>query len=128
MLQPYLSIRELIGPHICFYGLGQRGTIPALMLPCGMAAMHRKGTTAERFDSLQDEPSPNLLTLFLSPGARWPKWLEPEFTDRKVRGSNPTSATRLFFTIKLSNKSWLYGSEASVLNTDVMLSMMMMMA
>ncbi|KER26793.1 hypothetical protein T265_06007 [Opisthorchis viverrini] len=25
----------------------------------------------------------------------------------------------------LSNKSWLYGSEASVLNTDVMLSMMM---
>ncbi|KER25781.1 hypothetical protein T265_06816 [Opisthorchis viverrini] len=28
---------------------------------------------------------------------------------------------------ELSNKSWLYGSEASVLNTDVMLSMMMMM-
>ncbi|KAG5446196.1 hypothetical protein CSKR_112477 [Clonorchis sinensis] len=27
----------------------------------------------------------------------------------------------------LSNKPWLYGSEASVLNTDVMLSMMMMM-
>ncbi|KER23378.1 hypothetical protein T265_14650, partial [Opisthorchis viverrini] len=27
--------------------------------------------------------------------ARWPKWLEREFTDRKVRGSNPTSATRL---------------------------------
>ncbi|KER23741.1 hypothetical protein T265_08432 [Opisthorchis viverrini] len=27
----------------------------------------------------------------------------------------------------LSNKSWLYGSEASVLNTDVMLSMMVMM-
>ncbi|KER28264.1 hypothetical protein T265_04866 [Opisthorchis viverrini] len=27
---------------------------------------------------------------------------------------------------ELSNKSWLYGSEASVLNTDVMLSMMMM--
>ncbi|GAA47452.1 golgi SNAP receptor complex member 1 [Clonorchis sinensis] len=27
----------------------------------------------------------------------------------------------------LSNKSWLYGSEASVFNTDVMLSMMMMM-
>ncbi|KAG5454662.1 hypothetical protein CSKR_104966 [Clonorchis sinensis] len=24
--------------------------------------------------------------------ARWPKWLEREFTDRKVRGSNPTSA------------------------------------
>ncbi|KER33353.1 hypothetical protein T265_00679 [Opisthorchis viverrini] len=28
-------------------------------------------------------------------GARWPKWLEREFTDRKVRGSNPTSASRL---------------------------------
>ncbi|KER19713.1 LOW QUALITY PROTEIN: hypothetical protein T265_15468 [Opisthorchis viverrini] len=29
-------------------------------------------------------------------GARWPKWLEREFTDlKKVRGSNPTSATRL---------------------------------
>ncbi|KER20419.1 hypothetical protein T265_11021 [Opisthorchis viverrini] len=27
--------------------------------------------------------------------ARWPKWLEREFTDRKVRGSNPTSATQL---------------------------------
>ncbi|KER22292.1 hypothetical protein T265_09577 [Opisthorchis viverrini] len=26
---------------------------------------------------------------------RWPKWLEREFTDRKVRGSNPTSAFRL---------------------------------
>ncbi|KER32996.1 hypothetical protein T265_01083 [Opisthorchis viverrini] len=32
-----------------------------------------------------------------------------------------------FFTTRLLNKSWLYGSEASVLNTDVMLSMMMMM-
>ncbi|KER22556.1 hypothetical protein T265_09386 [Opisthorchis viverrini] len=28
-------------------------------------------------------------------GARRPKWLEREFTDRKVRGSNPPSATRL---------------------------------
>ncbi|KER30782.1 hypothetical protein T265_02825 [Opisthorchis viverrini] len=27
--------------------------------------------------------------------ARWPKWLEHEFTDRKVRGSNPTSVFRL---------------------------------
>ncbi|KAG5452702.1 hypothetical protein CSKR_102129 [Clonorchis sinensis] len=27
--------------------------------------------------------------------ARWLKWLEREFTDRKVRGSNPTSASRL---------------------------------
>ncbi|KAG5444907.1 hypothetical protein CSKR_103580 [Clonorchis sinensis] len=28
-------------------------------------------------------------------GARWPKWLERKITDRKVRGSNPTSASRL---------------------------------
>ncbi|KAG5444579.1 hypothetical protein CSKR_108055 [Clonorchis sinensis] len=28
-------------------------------------------------------------------GTRWLKWLECEFTDRKVRGSNPTSASRL---------------------------------
>ncbi|KER31373.1 hypothetical protein T265_13004, partial [Opisthorchis viverrini] len=28
-------------------------------------------------------------------GSKWLKWLEREFTDRKVRGSNPTSATRL---------------------------------
>ncbi|KAG5443057.1 hypothetical protein CSKR_112154 [Clonorchis sinensis] len=28
-------------------------------------------------------------------GARWPKWLGREFTDRKVRGSNPTSASRI---------------------------------
>ncbi|KAG5447711.1 hypothetical protein CSKR_111348 [Clonorchis sinensis] len=28
-------------------------------------------------------------------GARWPQWLEREFTNRKVRGSNPTSASRL---------------------------------
>ncbi|KER23929.1 hypothetical protein T265_14528, partial [Opisthorchis viverrini] len=26
---------------------------------------------------------------------RWPKWLERGFTDRKVRGSNPTFASRL---------------------------------
>ncbi|KER33680.1 hypothetical protein T265_00561 [Opisthorchis viverrini] len=28
-------------------------------------------------------------------GMRWLKWLEREFTDRKVRGSNPTPASRL---------------------------------
>ncbi|KAG5440988.1 hypothetical protein CSKR_109694 [Clonorchis sinensis] len=28
-------------------------------------------------------------------GARWLKWLEREFTERKVRDSNPTSASRL---------------------------------
>ncbi|KER24191.1 hypothetical protein T265_08084 [Opisthorchis viverrini] len=28
-------------------------------------------------------------------GARWTKWLDRESTDRTVRGSNPTSASRL---------------------------------
>ncbi|KAG5442915.1 hypothetical protein CSKR_107403 [Clonorchis sinensis] len=32
---------------------------------------------------------------FIYWGARWLKWLEREFTDRKVRGSNPTSVPRL---------------------------------
>ncbi|KAG5452930.1 hypothetical protein CSKR_107478 [Clonorchis sinensis] len=31
-------------------------------------------------------------------GARWRKWLERELTDRKVRGSNPTSASRLLLS------------------------------
>ncbi|KER23270.1 hypothetical protein T265_14677, partial [Opisthorchis viverrini] len=49
----------------------QRVNISALVFPSGgMAVRHRKG-------------------------ARWPKWLEREFNDRKVCGSNPTSATRL---------------------------------
>ncbi|KAG5446388.1 hypothetical protein CSKR_110271, partial [Clonorchis sinensis] len=34
-------------------------------------------------------------TLSTTSGARWPKCLEREFTDRKVRGSNTTSASRL---------------------------------
>ncbi|KAG5454363.1 hypothetical protein CSKR_113909 [Clonorchis sinensis] len=35
------------------------------------------------------------VTSVKSTGARWLVWLEREFTDRKVRGSNPTSASRL---------------------------------
>ncbi|KER22372.1 hypothetical protein T265_09514 [Opisthorchis viverrini] len=34
----------------------------------------------------------------------------------------------LFFTMRLSNISWLHGNEASVINTDIMQSMMMMWA
>ncbi|KER24500.1 hypothetical protein T265_14416, partial [Opisthorchis viverrini] len=37
---------------------------------------------------------PNLAASFGKLGARWPKWLECEFTDRKVRGSNPTSISQ----------------------------------
>ncbi|KER26813.1 LOW QUALITY PROTEIN: hypothetical protein T265_13930 [Opisthorchis viverrini] len=35
------------------------------------------------------------IQLYLGNGARCPKWLEREFTDRNIRGSNPTSAPRL---------------------------------
>ncbi|KAG5448122.1 hypothetical protein CSKR_106379 [Clonorchis sinensis] len=60
--------------------LGRPGSIPALVLPSGgIAAMHRKGVTAER-----------LLSAY-----KMAQWLERLFTDRKVRISNPTSASRL---------------------------------
>ncbi|KAG5452438.1 hypothetical protein CSKR_112866, partial [Clonorchis sinensis] len=36
-------------------------------------------------------------------GARWPKWLEREFTDRKIRGSNTTSFSLGFHCAGLSN-------------------------
>ncbi|KER28586.1 hypothetical protein T265_13551, partial [Opisthorchis viverrini] len=36
-----------------------------------------------------------LQTIVRHIGTRWPKWLEREFADRKVRGSNPTSVSRL---------------------------------
>ncbi|KAG5442537.1 hypothetical protein CSKR_108732 [Clonorchis sinensis] len=31
-------------------------------------------------------------------GASWLEWIEREFADRKVRGSNPTSASRLLLS------------------------------
>ncbi|KAG5455344.1 hypothetical protein CSKR_105497 [Clonorchis sinensis] len=69
--------------------LGQRGSIPALVIPLGgMEVWHRKCAAAERllgFEFCQTD----------RPGARWPKWLECEFTDREIRGSNPPSASRL---------------------------------
>ncbi|KAG5442256.1 hypothetical protein CSKR_100159 [Clonorchis sinensis] len=64
--------------------LGQPGSISALVLPSGgMAARHWKG----------DPPNFTIRRDTLFP--RWLKWLEREFTDRKVRGSNRTSASRL---------------------------------
>ncbi|KAG5441054.1 hypothetical protein CSKR_101287 [Clonorchis sinensis] len=72
--------------------LGQPDSIPALVLPSGgMAARHRKGVTAERL----------LFIITSSCGKSYSvtnqmvQWLERESTDRKVRGSNPTSASRL---------------------------------
>ncbi|KAG5446506.1 Glutamine-dependent NAD(+) synthetase [Clonorchis sinensis] len=58
--------------------LGQPGSISAFVLPSGgMAARHRKSATAEHLNFC--------LRVFT----------QREFTDRKVRGSNPTSASRL---------------------------------
>ncbi|KAG5444023.1 hypothetical protein CSKR_106202 [Clonorchis sinensis] len=37
----------------------------------------------------------SILALVLPSGGIVPKWLEREFTERKDRGSNPTSASRL---------------------------------
>ncbi|KAG5447326.1 hypothetical protein CSKR_109843 [Clonorchis sinensis] len=36
--------------------------------------------------------------LHLTDTARWPRWLEHKFTDRKIRGSNLTSASRLLLS------------------------------
>ncbi|KAG5443929.1 hypothetical protein CSKR_100821 [Clonorchis sinensis] len=46
-------------------------------------------------DPSPDKLIPNSLVRWTPTGARWLKWLEREFTDRKARGSNPTSASRL---------------------------------
>ncbi|KAG5445779.1 hypothetical protein CSKR_114032 [Clonorchis sinensis] len=71
--------------------LGQPGIILALVLPSGgMAVRHRKGATAER-----RKPVTELSTSFNRINGETVFWLEREFADRKVRGSNPTSASRL---------------------------------
>ncbi|KER21270.1 hypothetical protein T265_10370 [Opisthorchis viverrini] len=86
---------------------GRSGSIPALVLPPGgMAARHRMlqlndyyyyyyylhGLRGPKVFGIKWEV--NCLLCFQR-GAKWSKWLEREFTDRKVRGSNPTSASRL---------------------------------
>ncbi|KER21462.1 hypothetical protein T265_10223 [Opisthorchis viverrini] len=45
--------------------------------------------------ALQPQPSHQCQNTAGCPGARWPNWLEREFTDQKVHGLNPTSASRL---------------------------------
>ncbi|KER27333.1 hypothetical protein T265_13818, partial [Opisthorchis viverrini] len=79
-----------------------------MLLSGGMAARHRKGAAAESIfyylqmndvaedsDAAKQIVDAKELEKWSVRGARWPKWLEREFTDRKVRGSNPTSTTRL---------------------------------
>ncbi|KAG5454279.1 hypothetical protein CSKR_106542, partial [Clonorchis sinensis] len=83
--------------------LGQPGRIRAPVLSSGgMAIRHRKGChhecefrTSNFPQGMPPRSSSCSDTYLLEQGARWLKWLEREFTDRKVRGSNPTSASRL---------------------------------
>ncbi|KAG5445244.1 ATP synthase subunit alpha, mitochondrial [Clonorchis sinensis] len=76
--------------------IGQPSSIPDLVLPWGgMAVRHRKGATAERFFNFcrmkrflsHRQASCNSIEIA--------QRLERERTDRKVRGSNPASASRL---------------------------------
>ncbi|KAG5446845.1 hypothetical protein CSKR_101027 [Clonorchis sinensis] len=95
--------------RLSLFGLGQPGSILALLLPFdGMAVRHRKGATAEQ--QLEDSPlmictsstdseSPVRISRYQVTKCMWwgeiPQRLERERTDRKVRGSNPASASRL---------------------------------
>ncbi|KER21028.1 hypothetical protein T265_10553 [Opisthorchis viverrini] len=73
--------------------LGQPDSISAVVLLLGgVASRHRKSSKAERRTKTLQAVIRSLLNARLY---CWTKWLEREFTDRKVRGSNPTSATRL---------------------------------
>ncbi|KAG5447119.1 hypothetical protein CSKR_107586 [Clonorchis sinensis] len=78
---------------------GQPGSIPALVLPLGgMAALATWQYPSPRASFGAPEPTSTGTIesiIHTCKGARWPNWLEREFTDRKVRGSNPTSASRL---------------------------------
>ncbi|KER33032.1 hypothetical protein T265_00943 [Opisthorchis viverrini] len=58
---------------------------------CVLRRSDRYSADNKRTDALR----PLGCASYIRGGARWPKWLEREFTNRKVRGSNPTSATRL---------------------------------
>ncbi|KAG5442696.1 hypothetical protein CSKR_108001 [Clonorchis sinensis] len=73
--------------------LGQPGSIPALVQPSGgMAVKHRRGVATERFVSQKD------FGRLYNSLREMAQWLERGFTDRKVRGSNPTSAARLLLS------------------------------
>ncbi|KER28928.1 LOW QUALITY PROTEIN: hypothetical protein T265_13474, partial [Opisthorchis viverrini] len=70
-------LTESFGGHRDALNIGNNHALYQLI----QSISHRKVTVSEGQDGLLS--------------ARRPKWLEREFTDRKVRGSNPTSATRL---------------------------------
>ncbi|KAG5453182.1 hypothetical protein CSKR_112744, partial [Clonorchis sinensis] len=69
-----------VTPFRCLAAMPSEGSTRTGILP-GCPSLDRRGREAE----VGFEPRT----------FRRPKWLEREFTDRKVRGSNPTSASRL---------------------------------
>ncbi|KAG5450054.1 hypothetical protein CSKR_103288 [Clonorchis sinensis] len=94
--------------------LGQPDNIPALVLPSGgVAARHRKGVTAERlllarcklllaicfrkikYPAVTKKYHICSLATSSSLTYEMTQCLEREFTDRNIRGSNPTSASQL---------------------------------
>ncbi|KER25377.1 hypothetical protein T265_07176 [Opisthorchis viverrini] len=143
--------------------LGQRGTIPALVLPSGgMASRHRKSATVERLQKW----SRHKIGIVNMPNSKWRKQRggQPLTRKRSMKGITKSlgavGATRLsgwgphdtycawletlqdmatnrcqwrsccqFLSrlFELSHESWLYGSEVSVANTDVVPPMLLMM-
>ncbi|KAG5441520.1 hypothetical protein CSKR_109765 [Clonorchis sinensis] len=65
-----------------------------LRLPSEPQGGRNRSLAVEEFSATY-HGSWNQADSYLSLGARWPKWLEREFTDWKVRGSNQASASRL---------------------------------
>ncbi|KAG5449319.1 hypothetical protein CSKR_100596 [Clonorchis sinensis] len=89
-----------MGKWIGSYGLGKLELFLDLFLvvlggnSTGMDRGYLNPNLAD-FSSLWFKQTWTLKLAFYLLIARWLKWLEREFTDRKVCGSNPTSASRL---------------------------------
>ncbi|KAG5454335.1 hypothetical protein CSKR_109209, partial [Clonorchis sinensis] len=107
----HLGIERVLQPNDFFYPNALRSTVLYLRY---LGAMPPEGSTGPGIppscrnldrdikQTVRDFnlTSPSLLNIRCPTGskglvARWLKWLEREFTNRKVRGSNPTSASRL---------------------------------
>ncbi|KER24476.1 hypothetical protein T265_07845 [Opisthorchis viverrini] len=72
--------RSAVAPFRCLAAMPPEGSTGARILP-GCSSLDRGSRVAEVGFELRT--------------FRWLKWLERKFTDRKVRGSNQTSASRL---------------------------------
>ncbi|KAG5446483.1 hypothetical protein CSKR_114056 [Clonorchis sinensis] len=87
--------RPVVTPFQCLAAMSPEGSTRAGILP-GCPGLDRRSREAEVGFEPRTVRERVMCQLFL--GARWPKWLEREFTDRQVRGSNPTSASRLLLS------------------------------